>query len=159
MIKIRTIKLNKITIELKVELIDLIDTHYVPTNVHGSRPGGFELRHKQKESQTFLSLKYDESLFLEDNLFDLLRFIEVLKSFSGNRLTMNKTYQVLPLYAFKGIFLEKVSEKDPTITNLIIANNDERMQLDKYESQVLASQLQKIAHSCDISYDHEQLID
>jgi hypothetical protein len=94
-----------------------------------------------KVVKIFYKLEYKGKAVIDD-LFELIDLIEILKGFSGNKLTTNKTY-------FIGDVTAEVVQKDKVNYLLICFKDESKLYLDKFECSSLAAKLSKATARCE----------
>lgn len=76
-------------------------------------------------------------------------FVELLHSFVGSQLTMNKTYSIADE---QGNGFKASVKSENHIINLKVDVDDEVFYLDKYQCRVISSKLSKIYSKCEFNF-------
>jgi len=141
----------------KKEFEILEETYFKPVFKYNlSRPDGYEEIHKYREFTIFEGLnlleKKDNKYYrVIDNIFDFIDLIEILKAFSGNKLSTDKIYRI------NDKFEAKIVTKNKIISLfLYFKNYSYGLFLDKFECSSLAAKFLKILSRCEVWQEQDQ---
>lgn len=122
-----TIKIEKIHEFITVPRYVLVKGYTEPTRfVHKS----------YNEYYSFKELKWNSKIIIEDNLFNLIEFNQILRLFSMNNLDKREIYEVEGF----GIIINQ--KKKPY--QLLILNDETEINLTAYQCLVLSAKIQKM---------------
>lgn len=136
----------------------LNETYCKPVFKYASsrKPDEYEEVNKNREFTVFDKLKLlnkenNEYYAVIDNIFDLIDLIEILKAFSGNKLTTNKIYNI------NNKFEAKIVTKNKKISlALHFKKYSYLIFLDKFECSSLAAKFSKILSRCEVWQEQDQ---
>jgi len=141
----------------KKEFEILEETYFKPVFKYNSgRPDGYEEVHKNREFTVFDKLnlleKKDNKYYrVIDNIFDFIDLIEILKAFSGNKLSTDKIYRI------NDKFEAKIVTKNKIISLfLYFKNYSYGLFLDKFECSSLVAKFLKILSRCEVWQEQDQ---
>lgn len=142
----------------KKEFEKLDETYYKPIFKYNSssRPDGYEEVNKYREFTVFDGLnlleKRDNKYYrVINNIFDFIDLIEMLKGFSGNRLTLKKKYNINDNFE-----AEIVTQNKKISLFLHFKNYSYNLYLDKFECSSLAAKFSKILSRCEVWQEQDQ---
>jgi len=128
------------SVEVLREKINLDEKVLVPTE-----RGGKEWKNKEKEIIVFSELCYgvEERPVIQNNIFQLIDFIELLKAFSSNKLQQKKDYRI------NENIVGRIGMKNGFVTLRLDFLHYDPIRFEKYECSALAAKLSKILSKCE----------
>ena len=127
----------------------------VPTSLKSGKPSEYKWQHKKREITVFswlnlLEKKDGKHYRVISDLFDFIDLIELLKSFTSNKLDTDKEYKI------KDLFTAKTAQKNSKMSLKIhFKNYSYSLYLDKFECSSLAAKFSKILQRCEVWQESE----
>ena len=133
------------SVDIFKEKIEIDEQIIVPTWIKDGKPSDYVCKWKEKEITVFGGLRYgyEDRTVIENNLYELIDFIELLKAFSGNKLIQKKTYRINK--NIEG----RIVTKEGVVSLMLIFFGHEKNYFEKYECSALAAKLSKVLSRCE----------
>ncbi len=132
----------------ETKVIQMRETIIVATGINGSKPSGYVEKQKTKEIIIFKQLNFMDSTENKyyrvlDDIFNFIDFIEIIKSFIGNKL------EALELYKFEKFEVNVANKNKKVYLKIHFKNYAESLFLEKYQASTLAAKFSKILQRCE----------
>lgn len=135
------------TTKRREQVYDSICSPQEVTNT-ASRGDSFSFRYKFRAYLEFINMKYKDEVFIK-GMLNLIDFIEILKAFSGNKLSFSSHLKnEKKVYNFD-TFEARMVEKNQHIF-LKISIGSHELYYDKFEASTLASKIIKVTSRCEV---------
>lgn len=149
-----TFKIDNYTVVIESKQQNLKEQIIAPSSVKNGKPSNYEVVYKTREffvfSQLGLKHKDGNKYGVISDIFDLIDFIEMLKSFANNKLDTDKIYKI------NDVFTAKTAQKDKKISLQITFENwTYSHYFGKFEAASLAAKLSKILSKVEAWQDQQ----